>query len=95
MKIGLVAMSGLAVRTPELAALGATLPGLMRRGQVIARLPSLGLITVAGLTPYHHQVEYPKVADVAAMQVTHAFDRVAISSLTAPVGSPVGHRDPR
>ena len=54
MRIGLIAMSGVRVRTAELAALGVTLPGFVRRGRVIAALPSLGLLTVAGLTPPGH-----------------------------------------
>jgi hypothetical protein len=50
MKIGLIAMSGIRVRTAELAALGVTLPGFVRRGKVVASLPSLGLLTIAGMT---------------------------------------------
>ena len=46
MKIGLIAMSGVRVKTPELAALGVTLPQFVNRGKVIASLPSLGLLTV-------------------------------------------------
>ena len=41
MRIGLIALSGVRVRTAELAALGVTLPGFVRRGRVIAALPSL------------------------------------------------------
>ena len=41
MKIGLFAMSGVRVRTPELAALGVTLPQFVHRGEVIASLPSV------------------------------------------------------
>ena len=51
MRIGLIAMSGVRVRNPELAALGVTLPQFVDRGRVIASLPSLGLLTVAALTP--------------------------------------------
>ena len=51
MRIGLIAMSGVRVRTRELAELGVTLPGFVNRGRVIASLPSLGLLTVAALTP--------------------------------------------
>ena len=47
MRIGLIAMSGVRVKTEELAALGVTLPGFVNRGEVIASLPSLGLLTVA------------------------------------------------
>ena len=39
MRIGLIAMSGVRVRTPELTALGVTLPQFVDRGKVIATLP--------------------------------------------------------
>jgi len=49
-------MSGVRVKSAELAALGVTLPGFVRRGKVIASLPSLGLLTVAALTPLEYEV---------------------------------------
>ena len=67
MRIGLIAMSGVRVRTAELAALGVTLPGFVRRGRVIASLPSLGLLTVAGLTPPGHEVTYLEVDDLESL----------------------------
>ena len=51
MRIGLIAMSGVRVRNPDLVALGVTLPQFVERGKVVASLPSLGLLTVAALTP--------------------------------------------
>jgi radical SAM superfamily enzyme YgiQ (UPF0313 family) len=65
MKICFVAMSGVRVRTAELAALGVTLPGFVERGKIIASLPSLGLMTLAGLTPHQHEVEWPQVVEDA------------------------------
>jgi radical SAM superfamily enzyme YgiQ (UPF0313 family) len=85
MRIALVAMSGVRVRTEELAQLGVTLPGFVRRGRVIASLPSLGLLTVAGLTPRHHHVTYLEVDDPATLPDLAAFDLVAISSFTARI----------
>jgi radical SAM superfamily enzyme YgiQ (UPF0313 family) len=85
MRIGLVAMSGVRVRTAELAALGVTLPGFVRRGRVIATLPSLGLLTVAGLTPPGHEVTYLEVDDLGAAEPLPAFDLVGISSFTARI----------
>jgi len=96
MKIGLIALSGVRVQDPELAALGLTLPGFVRRGRVIASLPSLGLLTVAALTPAGHEVHYLEVADTRAPEVFHgagaarqfalpSFDLVGISSLTAQI----------
>lgn len=85
MNIGLIAMSGVRVRTAELAALGVTLPGFVRRGKVIASLPSLGLLTVAGLTPPGHDVEYIEFDELPELSKLPAFDLVAISSLTASI----------
>lgn len=85
MRIGLIAMSGVRVRTAELAALGVTLPGFVRRGKVIASLPSLGLLTVAGLTPPEHEVDYIEIDELPELTKLPEFDLVAISSLTASI----------
>lgn len=85
MKIGLIAMSGVRVCNPELAALGVTLPGFVRRGRVIASLPSLGLLTVAGLTPPGHEVTYLEVDALDEVAEWPEFDLVGISSLTARI----------
>jgi radical SAM superfamily enzyme YgiQ (UPF0313 family) len=85
MRIGLIALSGVRVRTAELAALGVTLPGFVRRGRVIASLPSLGLLTVAGLTPPGHEITYLEVDDLASMVTLPEFDLVGISSFTARI----------
>jgi radical SAM superfamily enzyme YgiQ (UPF0313 family) len=85
MRIGLIAMSGVRVKSPELAALGVTLPGFIRRGKVIAELPSLGLLTVAGLTPTNHEVHYLEVADLGSKPDLQDFDLVGISSMTAQI----------
>ncbi|HEX7862959.1 MAG TPA: radical SAM protein [Verrucomicrobiae bacterium] len=85
MRIGLIAMSGVRVKSAELAALGVTLPGFVRRGKVIASLPSLGLLTVAALTPAEHEVSYIEVAELRSATVFPEFDMVGISSLTAQI----------
>ena len=85
MRIGLIAMSGVRVKSAELAALGVTLPGFVRRGKVIASLPSLGLLTVAALTPPEHEVSYIEVADLRSAPSFPDFDLVGISSLTAQI----------
>ena len=51
MKIGLIAMSGIRACDAELLRLGLTLPGFVERSKTIASLPSLGLLTLAGMTP--------------------------------------------
>jgi hypothetical protein len=78
-------MSGVRVRTAELAALGVTLPGFVRRGRVIAQLPSLGLLTVAGLTPPGHEATHLEVDDLESLGVLPEFDLVGISSFTARI----------
>ena len=86
MRIGLIAMSGVRVRNEELARLGLTLPQFVSRGKVIASLPSLGLLTVAGLTPPEHDVAYREIADLRPDHGLEPFDLVGISSFTAQIG---------
>jgi radical SAM superfamily enzyme YgiQ (UPF0313 family) len=84
MKIALVAMSGVRVRSRELFDLGVTLPGFVERSQVIASLPSLGLLTLAGATPPDHDVRYFEHTDVTPERLAdERFDLVAISTFTA------------
>jgi radical SAM superfamily enzyme YgiQ (UPF0313 family) len=85
MKIGLIAMSGVRVRTPKLAALGVTLPQFVNRGKVIASLPSLGLLTVAALTPPADEVVYREVQEYKPDDDLEPFDLVGISSFTAQI----------
>jgi radical SAM superfamily enzyme YgiQ (UPF0313 family) len=85
-KIGLIAMSGVRAVDPELMRLGLTLPGFVERGRVVAALPSLGLLTLAGMIPRHHQCEYLEVQDLRTMPaLPEGFDLVAISSLSAQI----------
>ena len=80
MKLGLIAISGVRCRNEELLALGLTLPGFVERSKVIASLPSLGLLTLAGMTPEGVEVEYLEVPDPASLtELPGNFDAVAIS----------------
>ncbi len=83
MHIGLIAMSGVRVCDAELMRLGMTLPGFVERSKVVASLPSLGLLTLAGLTPQHHSVQYIEVDQIESVEQWPAFDLVAISTFTA------------
>jgi radical SAM superfamily enzyme YgiQ (UPF0313 family) len=86
MKIGLIAMSGIRCQDAELLSLGLTLPGFVERSKTIASLPSLGLLTLAGMTPPAHEVAYLEVPDIrAADALPRGFDLVGISSYTAQI----------
>lgn len=86
MKIGLFALSGIRACDPELLELGLTLPGFVERSKSIASLPSLGLLTLAGMTPPEHEVRYIECPSVDALPEPHeSFDLVAISSFTAQI----------
>lgn len=87
MRLGFVAMSGVRAHNPELTRLGLTLPGFVERNKTIASLPSLGLLTLAGMTPEHIGMTYLDVPDLAAVAgLPGEFDAVAISSFSAQIG---------
>ena len=70
----------------ELLRLGLTLPGFVERSETIASLPSLGLLTLAALTPPEHEVEYLEVPDPRSLEkLPNGFDLVAISSYSAQI----------
>jgi radical SAM superfamily enzyme YgiQ (UPF0313 family) len=86
MRLGFLAMSGLRAHEPELTALGLTLPGFVERNKVIASLPSLGLLTLAGATRADVDVAYVDVPDVLPDPwLPGEFDAVAISSFSAQI----------
>src|SRR5665213_3564368 len=83
-RIGFIAMSGVRAHNAELTALGLTLPGFVDRNKIIASLPSLGLLTLAGLTPDKFEIEYHEIADMKKLpELPDDFDLVAISTFTA------------
>jgi radical SAM superfamily enzyme YgiQ (UPF0313 family) len=84
MKIALIAMSGVRACDEELLRLGLTLPGFVERSKTIASLPSLGLLTLAGMTPKCHEICYLDVQDIDGLSVQEvSYDLVAISTFTA------------
>ena len=86
MKIGLIAMSGIRVYDEELLRLGLTLPGFVERSKTIASLPSLGLLTLAGMTPKAHKIEYIEIPNIKDLEnIPEKFDLVAISSYSAQI----------
>lgn len=77
-------MSGVRAHNPELTELGLTLPGFVERNKTIASMPSLGLLTLAGLTPEKFDIEYCEIADLKQLDsLPEHFDLVAISTFTA------------
>jgi radical SAM superfamily enzyme YgiQ (UPF0313 family) len=81
MNIGYIAMSGLRMVDAELLELGLSFPAVARRAREIEALPSLGLLTLAGMSPPHVGAEYLEVRDFA--EVPDRFDAIALSTLTA------------
>ena len=86
MKLALITMSGVRAHNPELTKLGLTLPGFVERNKKIASLPSLGLLTLAGMTPETIQVDYIEIEDIRdQIDLPGEYDAVAISSFTAQI----------
>ena len=86
MKLGLIAMSGVRVHNETLMNLGLTLPGFVERSKVIASLPSLALLTLAGQIPDDIETVYLEVPDLSQIEgLPEEFDAVAISSYTAQI----------
>ncbi|MBX9567722.1 MAG: B12-binding domain-containing radical SAM protein [Candidatus Obscuribacterales bacterium] len=89
MKIGMIAMSGVTTYDKQILELGFSLPGFIERGKSIASLPSLALLTLAGMTDSRHQINYIEVADLSQVSelpgIDQDFDLVAISSYSAQI----------
>jgi radical SAM superfamily enzyme YgiQ (UPF0313 family) len=86
MKLGFIAMSGIRAQNEELTRLGLTLPGFVERSKVVASMPSLGLLTLAGMTPGDIRVDYKEVPDLRALDgLPGEYDVVAISSYAAQI----------
>ncbi len=86
MRIALIAMIGIRVFDAELLRLGLTLPGFVERSKTIASLPSLGLLTLAGMTPARHEVHYIEIPDLHQCgDLPEGFDLIGISSYSAQI----------
>ncbi len=87
MHIALIAMSGIRAVDQELLELGLNLPGFVERSKTIASLPSLGLLTLAGmLEDQGHVVTYHEAAtDEDRLVLPDHADLIAISSLSAQI----------
>lgn len=85
MHIAMIAMSGVRAASEELNRVGMTMPGFVERSKVIASLPSLSLLTLAGLTPDKFEVSYHEVADLRKLDELPVCDVVAIASYSAQI----------
>ncbi|MEO1130152.1 MAG: radical SAM protein [Planctomycetota bacterium] len=84
MRVGFLAMSGVRACDEELLRIGLTLPGFVERSETIASLPSLGLLTLAGMTPRRFERIYVEAEDArASLDALMDCDLVAVSFLTA------------
>jgi radical SAM superfamily enzyme YgiQ (UPF0313 family) len=85
MHIAFVAMSGVRAWNPEITAAGLTMPGFLERSQTIASLPSLSLLTLAGMTPDEFDVSYHEVLDIRELDDLPNCDVAAIASYSAQI----------
>ncbi len=85
MNIAFIAMSGIRAWDSELLELGLSMPGFLERSQVIASLPSLGLLTLAGCTPPGHNLSYHEIKDLDPDLSGIQADMVAISTFSAQI----------
>ena len=86
MRIGLIAVSAMGSGDKNLSALGRSLPYFAARWDAIGALPSLALLTLAGMTPRHHTVDYRQISSADALDLNAlSYDLVGISSYTAQI----------
>lgn len=85
MKVALIALSGVRVVDPELQALGMSLPALASRARAVAEVPSLALLTLAGMTLDRFELTYHEVDDLEALAELPDCDLVAVTALSARV----------
>ncbi len=82
--ITFIAVSGVRIYNQKLVEKGLTLPGFVERAEVIASMPSLGLLTLAAATPEQHDVRYVECPEFdEARLASLETELVAISSFTA------------
>ena len=85
MRIAFIAMSGVRAASEELNRIGMTMPGFVERSKVIASLPSLALLTLAGLTPDRFEISYHEIADLRLAKELPDCDIAAIASYSAQI----------
>jgi len=87
--VAYVSFVGLRVGEDRMLELGMTLPGLASRLSTLKRLPALGLLTLAGMTPEAWDCSYHEVdqdsSELAALLIERRPTLVAISALSASI----------
>ncbi len=83
--IAFIAMSGVRAASEELNRAGLTMPGFLERSQAIASLPSLALLTLAGLTPDTFDISYHEIEDIRKIGEPPVCDVAAIASYSAQI----------
>jgi radical SAM superfamily enzyme YgiQ (UPF0313 family) len=78
-------MSGVRAASEELNRIGMTMPGFVERSKVIASLPSLSLLTLAGMTPDRFEVSYHEIPDLRLLADLPQCDVAAIASFSAQI----------
>lgn len=82
-------MSGVRVQNKKLLELGLTLPGFVDRSEVIASLPSLGLLTLASYTPENWEIIYKEIDQISEYEIQEIINLkpniIAFSSLSARI----------
>jgi radical SAM superfamily enzyme YgiQ (UPF0313 family) len=85
MHIAFIAMSGVRAWSKEITEAGLTMPGFLERSQTIASLPSLALLTLAGMTPDAFDVSYHEILDIRELNDLPDCDIAAIGSYSAQI----------
>jgi radical SAM superfamily enzyme YgiQ (UPF0313 family) len=83
-KIAMIALSGIRAENPELMQLGLRLPGFLERARTLFAMPSLSLLTLAGLTPPDVEIEYREYREFPAESPPEC-DLAVITSFTAQI----------
>ena len=88
-KVILISMSGVRVYNKRLLELGLTLPGFVERSEVIASLPSLGLLTLAAHTPKNWNIIYKELDDYSESDILEIIsDKLLYESLYSAIRVP-------
>ena len=83
-KLGLIAMSGIRAENPELMKLGLTLPAFLERAMTLFAMPSLSLLTLAGMTPDEIEIAYREYREFPQDDPPQC-DLAAITSFSAQI----------